>query len=167
MPLLSSLRALCFHRTLALLNIVHPDRPPSSSSPSPRLPLSFRKMSPNAIFNRASDVLRGNPDIARRFGNEIKTYGEDLGGRREGRRFHIPEYVYEKDSVKYVRCELRGGCVSSTCSSVLQHLCSCAIALSLRESFPVSLSLLLCRFTYFFPVRVRSCTSFASPRLLS
>ena len=31
--------------------------------------------SPNAIFNRASDVLRHNPDIVHRFGEDIKFYG--------------------------------------------------------------------------------------------
>jgi len=61
------------------------------------------KMSPNSIFNRASDVLVGNPEVARRFGNNIKTYGEDLGGRREGRRFHIPQHAYEEDGVEFVR----------------------------------------------------------------
>ena len=65
-------------------------------------------MSPNSIFNRASDVLRGNTDISRKFGNDIKTYGEDLGGRREGRRFHIPEYKYvDAEGVTHVRY---GGC---------------------------------------------------------
>lgn len=59
--------------------------------------------SPNAIFNRASDVLQHNPDVVHRFGEDIKCYGEDYGGRREGRRFHIPDFKYEKDGVNYTR----------------------------------------------------------------
>ena len=130
-------------------------------------------MSPNSVFSRASDILRGDPAIAHRFGDDIKvrcvaagvgrtylvldpvrwlahvffgalahsrshsdclfnmrysvdsavalaraccgcylthcdcdclqTYGEDLGGRREGRRFHVPDYQYERDGVQYTR----------------------------------------------------------------
>jgi hypothetical protein len=60
-------------------------------------------MSPNSVFSRASDILRGDPTIANRFGDDIKTYGEDLGGRREGRRFHVPDYSYERDGVQYTR----------------------------------------------------------------
>lgn len=62
-----------------------------------------RKLSPNAVFNRASDVIRHNGEISAKLGGEVKTYGMDYGSRREGRRFHIPEYRYEDDGVHYLR----------------------------------------------------------------
>ena len=50
--------------------------------------------SSNSIMRKASDVLEQNPDVLAYFG-PIKTYGVDLGGRAEGRRFFVPEYKYE------------------------------------------------------------------------
>ena len=52
--------------------------------------------SSNSIMRRASDVLSADPDVEAYFGS-IKTYGIDLGGRQEGRRFFVPEYKYEDD----------------------------------------------------------------------
>jgi len=61
------------------------------------------KMSPNALFNRASDVVRANPDVANKLGGEVKTYGTDFGGRREGRRFNVPEYRYDDGEKHFLR----------------------------------------------------------------
>lgn len=63
-----------------------------------------RQMSPNAVFNRASDVVTSNPDVVHKLGGDVKTFGTDFGSRREGRRFNIPEYRYEgDDGQKYMR----------------------------------------------------------------
>lgn len=50
--------------------------------------------SSNSIMRKASDILAADPDVLAYFG-PIKTYGVDLGGRAEGRRFFVPEYKYE------------------------------------------------------------------------
>jgi len=52
------------------------------------------KMSPNAIFDRASAAIRNNEDVKRRFGPSFKTYGRDHGGHREGRRNFIEHTDY-------------------------------------------------------------------------
>ena len=63
------------------------------------------KMSPNAIFDRASDVVRRHDDVKRRFGDPLKTYGRDHGGHREGRRNFIEhtDYVDAEDGTKRTR----------------------------------------------------------------
>ena len=43
------------------------------------------KMSPNAVFDGATDIVRYNEEVKRRFGDGIRTYGRDHGGHREGR----------------------------------------------------------------------------------
>ena len=55
------------------------------------------KMSPNAVFDRATSTIRRNEEVKRRFGEAFKTYGRDHGGHREGRRNFIEhtEYVDE------------------------------------------------------------------------
>lgn len=52
------------------------------------------KRSPNAIFDRASNVLRRHDEVKRRFGDPVKTYGRDHGGHREGRRNFIEHTDY-------------------------------------------------------------------------
>jgi hypothetical protein len=39
------------------------------------------------------------------FGSALKTYGEDFGGKSEGRRYYVPEYTYTDnwDGVTYTR----------------------------------------------------------------
>eukprot|EP00585_Thalassiosira_rotula_P008165 CAMPEP_0196143626 /NCGR_PEP_ID=MMETSP0910-20130528/13632_1 /TAXON_ID=49265 /ORGANISM="Thalassiosira rotula, Strain GSO102" /LENGTH=268 /DNA_ID=CAMNT_0041405109 /DNA_START=122 /DNA_END=928 /DNA_ORIENTATION=+ len=63
------------------------------------------KMSPNAIFDRASAVLHDNEDVKRRFGPSFKTYGRDHGGHREGRRNFIEhtDYTDPDDGSKRTR----------------------------------------------------------------
>ena len=52
--------------------------------------------SSNNIMRKASNILENDPDVLAYFG-PIKTYGIDLGGRQEGRRFFVPEYKYEDE----------------------------------------------------------------------
>lgn len=52
--------------------------------------------SSNSIMRKASDALTHDPDVVGYFG-AIKTYGIDLGGRQEGRRFFVPEYKYDDE----------------------------------------------------------------------
>lgn len=69
------------------------------------------KMSPNAVFDRATSAVRRNEDVKRRFGEAFKTYGRDHGGHREGRRNFIEhtEYVDEDSSKRTrVRFNLEG-----------------------------------------------------------
>ena len=39
------------------------------------------------------------------FGAALKTYGEDFGGKSEGRRYYVPEYTYTDnwDGTTYTR----------------------------------------------------------------
>lgn len=61
-------------------------------------------MSPNTVFDRATNLLRSNSEINARFG-PFKTYGRDHGGHREGRRNFIEhtEYTDENDGSKRTR----------------------------------------------------------------
>ena len=60
-------------------------------------------MSPNRIFDHAFDVVRNNPEVARRFGEPLKAYGRDHGGHREGRRNFIEHTAYQEDGDERVR----------------------------------------------------------------
>jgi import inner membrane translocase subunit TIM21 len=66
------------------------------------------KMSPNAVFDRATSTIRQNEEVKRRFGEAFKTYGRDHGGHREGRRNFIEhtEYV-DKDTDGSKRTRVR------------------------------------------------------------
>jgi import inner membrane translocase subunit TIM21 len=66
------------------------------------------KMSPNAVFDRATSTIRQNEEVKRRFGETFKTYGRDHGGHREGRRDFIEhtEYV-DKDTDGSKRTRVR------------------------------------------------------------
>jgi len=63
------------------------------------------KMSPNTVFDKATDAIRKNNEVKQRFGDAFKTYGRDHGGHREGRRNFIEhtEYVNEEDGTKRTR----------------------------------------------------------------
>ena len=62
-------------------------------------------MSPNTVFDKASSLIRNNPEVKRRFGESVKTYGRDHGGHREGRRNFIEhtEYTDPDDGTKRTR----------------------------------------------------------------
>jgi len=63
------------------------------------------KMSPNAVFDRATQLVRENGEVSRRFGEPLKAYGRDHGGHREGRRNFIEhtEYTDKEDGSKRTR----------------------------------------------------------------
>ena len=63
------------------------------------------KMSPNAVFDRATELVRANGEVSRRFGEPLKAYGRDHGGHREGRRNFIEhtEYTDKEDGSKRTR----------------------------------------------------------------
>lgn len=63
------------------------------------------KMSPNSVFDKATDIIRSNRECQQRFGEGFKTYGRDHGGHREGRRNFIEhtEYVSQDDGTKRTR----------------------------------------------------------------
>jgi import inner membrane translocase subunit TIM21 len=63
------------------------------------------KMSPNNVFDKAFVIIKGNSEIARRFGEPLKAYGRDHGGHREGRRNFIEhtEYTDKDDGSKRLR----------------------------------------------------------------
>ncbi|KAL3823571.1 hypothetical protein ACHAXA_002912 [Cyclostephanos tholiformis] len=64
------------------------------------------KMSPNAVFDGATAIVRNNEEVRRRFGDSIKTYGRDHGGHREGRRNFVEHTEYvdaETDGSKRTR----------------------------------------------------------------
>jgi len=65
------------------------------------------KRSPNAIFDRASGVVRGHAEVRRRFGDPLKTYGRDHGGHREGRRNFIEHTDYTDPEDGTVRTRVR------------------------------------------------------------
>ena len=63
------------------------------------------KMSPNTVFNGASEVIRKNAAVTRHYGEKLKFYGKDHGGHREGRRNFIEhtEYTSPDDGSKRTR----------------------------------------------------------------
>lgn len=63
------------------------------------------RLSPNAIFDRALDVVRGDERVIRIVGEPVKGYGRDHGGHREGRRNFIENTTYDEpaDNSKRVR----------------------------------------------------------------
>ena len=63
------------------------------------------KMSPNTVFNGASQKVRENPQVRRQYGDSLKFYGRDHGGHREGRRNFIEhtEYTSPDDGSKRTR----------------------------------------------------------------
>ncbi|KAL7537173.1 hypothetical protein ACHAWF_007928 [Thalassiosira exigua] len=63
------------------------------------------KLSPNAVFDKASAKIRAHPEVRRRFGESVKTYGRDHGGHREGRRNFVEhtEYTDPDDGSKRTR----------------------------------------------------------------
>lgn len=77
------------------------------------------KMSPNTVFNGASQVIRDNPQVQRQYGDKLKFYGKDHGGHREGRRNFIEhtEYTSEDDGSKRtrVRFNLEGQFAQAFC----------------------------------------------------
>jgi hypothetical protein len=50
--------------------------------------------SSNAIKRKAADAVQHDPEVAAYFGEGMRTYGIDPGGRAEGRRYFVPEYKY-------------------------------------------------------------------------
>jgi len=63
------------------------------------------KMSPNRVFNTALVAVRENELVKRRYGDTLKGYGRDHGGKREGRRNFIEhtEYKDEEDGSNRTR----------------------------------------------------------------
>jgi len=63
------------------------------------------KMSPNSIFDNAFSKIKADEGLKRRFGEKLKAYGRDHGGKREGRRNFIEnsEYTDKEDGSKRVR----------------------------------------------------------------
>lgn len=63
------------------------------------------KMSPNSVFNGASEVIRKNSVVTHQYGEKLKFYGKDHGGHREGRRNFIEhtEYVSPEDGTNRTR----------------------------------------------------------------
>lgn len=63
------------------------------------------KMSPNTIFDNAFAKIQADDRLKRRFGEKLKAYGRDHGGKREGRRNFIEhsEYTDKEDGSKRVR----------------------------------------------------------------
>lgn len=63
------------------------------------------KMSPNSVFNNASNLVLKSEEVKIRFGAPMKVYGRDHGGHREGRRNFIEhtEYTDKDDGSKRTR----------------------------------------------------------------
>eukprot|EP00560_Eucampia_antarctica_P000365 CAMPEP_0197842506 /NCGR_PEP_ID=MMETSP1437-20131217/46777_1 /TAXON_ID=49252 ORGANISM="Eucampia antarctica, Strain CCMP1452" /NCGR_SAMPLE_ID=MMETSP1437 /ASSEMBLY_ACC=CAM_ASM_001096 /LENGTH=137 /DNA_ID=CAMNT_0043452389 /DNA_START=564 /DNA_END=977 /DNA_ORIENTATION=+ len=62
-------------------------------------------MSPNSIFDKATQIVRDSTDVQRRFGTPLKVYGRDHGGHREGRRNFVEhtQYTCPEDGSDRVR----------------------------------------------------------------
>lgn len=65
------------------------------------------KMSPNTVFNNATEKLKSNSMIKQRFGDRIKTYGRDHGGTREGRRNFVEHTEYVDAETRSKRTRVR------------------------------------------------------------
>lgn len=80
--------------------------------------------SSNRIMRKASDILENDPEITKYFGS-VRTFGIDLGGRNEGRRYYVPEYKYDDvltgvgcvDAWMQFYCCCRCCCCGLTCFS--------------------------------------------------
>ena len=55
------------------------------------------RLSGTSVFNDAVKVVLNDPDVNRYLGGNLKAYGKDFGGSREGRRNWIENYIYEDD----------------------------------------------------------------------
>lgn len=77
------------------------------------------KMSPNSVFNGATQVVRDDAQVRRQYGESLKFYGRDHGGHREGRRNFIEhtEYTDQEDGSKRtrVRFNMEGQFASAFC----------------------------------------------------
>lgn len=79
------------------------------------------KMSPNSAFNSASKVIKDNSQVKMKYGDtsQLKFYGKDHGGHREGRRNFIEhtQYTNEEDGSKRtrVRFNMEGPFASAIC----------------------------------------------------
>lgn len=62
------------------------------------------RMSPNALFNEAFEVVRENEEIVSIVGEEMRAFGRDVGRNTEGRRNHVESRSYvEADGSKRTR----------------------------------------------------------------
>ena len=79
------------------------------------------KMSPNSAFNSASKVIKESSQVTMKYGDtsQLKFYGKDHGGHREGRRNFIEhtQYTNEEDGSKRtrVRFNMEGQFSSAIC----------------------------------------------------
>jgi import inner membrane translocase subunit TIM21 len=77
------------------------------------------KMSPNSVFNGACKAIRANSQVVRQYGDSIKFYGKDHGGKREGRRNFIEHTNYQSpdDGTNRIRVRfnLEGQFTSAFC----------------------------------------------------
>lgn len=55
------------------------------------------RMSPNALFNEAFEVLRENEEIISLVGEEMRAFGRDVGRSTEGRRNQVDSRTYTDD----------------------------------------------------------------------
>ena len=65
------------------------------------------RMSPNSVFDSATEKIRSDPQVIRRFGSPLKVYGRDHGGHREGRRNFIEHKEYTSDDDGSQRTRVR------------------------------------------------------------
>lgn len=62
------------------------------------------KLSPNGAFNAVFEKVRNHPELVKYLGSNIKGYGRDLGGSREGRRNFIDHDEFaDDDGVPHIR----------------------------------------------------------------
>lgn len=77
------------------------------------------KMSPNSVFNGAGAVIKENSQVKLKYGENLKFYGKDHGGHREGRRNFIEhtQYTDPDDGSKRtrVRFNMEGQFDSAIC----------------------------------------------------
>lgn len=55
------------------------------------------RLSGTSVFNDALKIVLDDPDVNRYLGGNVKGYGKDFGGSREGRRNWIENYIYEDE----------------------------------------------------------------------
>jgi import inner membrane translocase subunit TIM21 len=65
------------------------------------------QLSPNSVFDRAFEVVRGDSTMERVYGTPLKGYGRDHGGHREGRRNFIEHTQYEEEKDGSSRMRVR------------------------------------------------------------
>lgn len=64
-------------------------------------------MAPNTIMSNSWEIVRNDHNVQLKYGDDIKCYGTDRGGTREGRRNFVESTKYKSSDDDSNRCRIR------------------------------------------------------------